>query len=149
MKNKAMEFVEEFNIELEKLNEDIAIQYVSNGFTEAILIPDLVLYDDNNYSSDYSKQIALSQLVKYASDLLEVANNKLNKEVDFYLAAEKVNILEKYPQTKVKITKKATMLWELYVSGEYKESKVLDDFMDGIKDDFEYIFTGCKLNMEW
>lgn len=144
-----MEFVEEFNIELEKLNEDIAIQYVSNGFTEAILIPDLVLYDDNNYSSDYSKQIALSQLVKYASDLLEVANNKLNKEVDFYLAAEKVNILEKYPQTKVKITKKATMLWELYVSGEYKESKVLDDFMDGIKDDFEYIFTGCKLNMEW
>lgn len=42
----------------------------------------------------------------------------------------------------------ATCRWKIVISGQYNED-IMEDFMDVLKEDFQYIFEGLTLDIEW
>lgn len=147
MEDKIIEFVREFNAGLENSNYYNLLQHVNNGFTEAISLPEIYLWTDDS-SYEHLKKKALSGLVIQLTELLEVASPLLGDEIDKFFAEKKKQMQEKFTYAKMKTFSIATCRWKCVISGEYNED-IMTDFMDVLKEDFEYIFEGLKLDTEW
>ncbi len=72
----------------------------------------------------------------------------LAEEIDKFFAEKKLEMKEKFPKVKLKLSIVANCRWKASVSGEYAEED-MDVVMDVIKSDFEYIFEGLTLDCEW
>lgn len=147
MENKILEFVREFNAGLEKSNYYNLLQYQTDGFNEGIIVPELYLWTDEN-ATEYAKAFSLSQLVGQLSELMEIAQPMLADEVDKFFAKKKLEMIEKFDLAKMKNIRVANWKWKLSVSGKYNE-EFMSDFLDVMKEDFEYIFEGSKLDVEY
>ena len=55
---------------------------------------------------------------------------------------------EKFSHAKLKWEVKTGCIYIVVISGKYNDD-VMNDFMDVLKEDFEYIFEGFKLECEW
>ncbi len=89
MENKTIEFVKGFNSQLENMNQYCNLEYVDNGFTKAIQLPKIFLFDDDNDSSEFVEQISLSRLVKTLGEVLAVGKAELANKVDEFFAEKK------------------------------------------------------------
>jgi len=89
MENKTIEFVRGFNSELETMNQYCNLEYVDNGFTKAIKLPKIFLFDDDNDSSEYVEERSLSRLVKTLGEVLAVGKIELANKVDEFFAERK------------------------------------------------------------
>ncbi len=147
MKNDIIEFVREFNVGLENSNEYNSLQYQNDGFNEIISLPEIYLWSDDE-SYEYFKQKSLSSLVRQLNLLQEVANELLVDELDKFFAQKKKEMKEKFPDAKMSYFREATCRWKWVTSGQYNE-EIMDDFMEGLKEDFYYIFQGLTLDAEW
>lgn len=137
--NKALEFVIDFNYKLEKLNSRSTpynfLQNKTDGFTEYISIPEINIYNDEDYNSEFVSQSCSAQLVLALNNMLEMSKKMLNKYVkEFVEELCSGNSIIKY-----KLCKKNTTEWELRVD-EKLEELIWDN-------DFEYTFPGCKLRV--
>lgn len=145
-----IELVKEFNEKLENLKQYNRLSFLTDGDTEFIVSPQVSVFDDNNYSTDYFKQIALSNLVKFHFDMLEVANTMLIEEVDKYLDSAQKRIKEQFPNATFKVRREVTMRWTIVIWGDYPEqSTQLENLVDNIEANFEYIFEGCNLDFDY
>lgn len=147
MKNKIEDFLMNFNTELENTNNYCNLQSSSDGFVQCISFPELHLFDDDSDSVEYAEELALSRLVKTLSEVLSVGKAKLSVKINEFFAEKKKEVKEKFPKVKMSFTFLSALEYSAFVSGEYDE-KELEDILDVIKQDFEYIFEGCKLDVE-
>lgn len=147
--NKILQFVKDFNLELEKRKEDCCLTYENNGAVEAISLSPFYPFDDNNYSAEYSRQIALSHILKFCANFSDVANGMLVEEVDKYFVLIKDKIKLLCPQAILKVKRLSVLRWEIFMSGNYEETEDLSDLIDAITEDFIYIFEGCALTFEY
>lgn len=148
MENKIIEFIGEFNTKLEVLNQYNNLQYVTNGFYEAISLPEVAIFDDGNYTNEHFKKIALSHLLKVISDFGEVAGNMFADEIWDWEKETKIKVKDKFPNSKIKIERLGTLRYKIIISGGYSEED-MSDFVDVIAQDFQYMFDGCKLDYEY
>ena len=147
MENKILEFVRDFNAGLEKSNYYNLLQYQTDGFNEGIIVPELYLWTDEN-TTEHAKAFSLSQLVGQLSELLEIAQPMLADEADRFFAKKRLEMIEKFDHAKMKDMRIAYCRWKISISGKYNED-IMADFLDVMKEDFEYIFEGSKLDVEY
>lgn len=145
MENKIQEFLKEFNTELENQNRYCNLQYFNNGFVQGISFPEIHLFDDDNDSTEYAEQLSLSRLVKTLSEVLKIANSGLSYHIEEFFKEKKKELKEKFPNAEVKFYGNGELLYNIFVSGDYDYDKMFDA-LDVVKEDFEYIFDGLKLN---
>lgn len=148
MDNKIIEFISEFNGALVKLNQYSELEYVSNGFYEAINAPQVNLFDDGNYPTEHFRKIALAHLLKVTSDWSEVAGNMFADEVWAWEKEIKKQLKDRFPKAKSKLQRLGTLRYKIVMSGEYEE-EAISSFIDVVYQDFEYMFDGCKLDYEY
>jgi len=146
--NKIIEFVREFNTYLEKTNQYCNLTYGNDGFTESVTFPQLIVFDDNNDRIEFVKQRSLSSLAKTLSEVSIAVNEMLVDELDKFFREKKKDMKEKFTATKMSYARIANCRWKVSVSGQYNEG-IMDDFMDVLKEDFQYIFEGLTLDTEW
>lgn len=147
MENKTIEFVRGFNSQLEEINRYCNLQLSSDGFVQAISFPEIVLFDDDNDNVEYVEELSLSRLVKTLGEVLEVANKELAYKADDFFAERKKQLKEKFPNAKISFNSDSKLTNSVFVSGEYDEVKLINA-LDVVKQDFEYIFEGCKLDVD-
>lgn len=147
MENKIVDFVREFNSQLEGVNQYCNLEYVDNGFVKAIKFPQIFLFDDDNENSEYIEERSLSHLVKTLNEVLEVAKEQLAFKVIEFFAENRKQVKEKFSDAKVHFTNKDSLKYTIFVSGNYNED-TMEDFLEDVKRDFEYIFEGLTLNIE-
>jgi len=148
MENKIIEFVKEFNTELEKSIEYNLLQYQNDGFNQGIILPRLILFSDSDRSGDHYKTVALSSLVKQLSELQEIAAPMLADEIDKFFAEKRTQIKEKFTYAKISYARIATCRWKISVSGAYNED-IMEQFMKVLQEDFDYMFDGLTLDVEY
>ena len=148
MGNKMIRFVEEFNTNLDVLQQYSNLEYLTNGFYEAIGLPQVSVFDDGNYSSEHFRKISLVQILKVVSDWGEVAGNMFADEIWAWEKEIKNQIVEKFPKSKITVERLGTLRYKIILSGKYNEES-MSDFIDVIVQDFEYMFDGCKLDYEY
>lgn len=148
MENKITDFVTEFNTNLSVLKQYENLEYTTNGFYEAIGITQISLFDDGNYPSEHHRKIALSHLLKLVSDWGEVAGNMFADEIWAWEKEVKEQLENKFSKAKMKVGRLGTLRYKLIISGKYDE-ETMSDFVDVVKQDFEYMFDGCKLDYEY
>jgi len=148
MNNKIIEFVREFNTYLEKTNQYCNLTYGNDGFTQSVTFPQLILFDDDNNSSEFVKQLSLSSLAKTLSEVNIAVGEMLGEEIGLFFAEKKKQMKEKFTEAKMNYSRGATCRWKVVISGQYNED-IMDDFMDVLREDFLYIFEGLKLDTEW
>ena len=142
--NKIVEFVREINGDL-----DYSIfEYINTGYNEALKFPELIIFDDNNDGTEFLKQRSLSRLVKHLSLVLENATPMLADEIDRFFVQKKLELEEKFTNAKIKIGKIAGCRYKVTVLGAYSED-VMEQFIDVLVQDFEYIFEGYKIDYEF
>lgn len=147
MNNKILEFVREFNSGLENSNEYNYLRYSVDGFTEALVLSDMYFWTDDS-SSEFVKQMTLSSLLKQIYDLQEVAEPMMAEEIDKFFAEKRKNAEKKFTYARFKYARIAKLRWKLEVSGTYNED-IMEQFLDVVKEDFQYIFQGCSLDIEY
>lgn len=147
MNNKIKDFLMTFNGELENSNQYCNLQHFSDGFTEGICFPKIHLFDNDNNSIEYFEQLSLSRLVKTLNEVLKVAEEELSYRIEEFFAEKKKELKEKFPNLKIQFNLHNILNYYIFASGEYNEEK-LYDALDIVKQDFEYIFEGLKLNIE-
>jgi hypothetical protein len=144
MENKILELVKEVNSD-----QEVSIfDYVDNGFTKGVKLNSAFVFDDDNYSTEFVRQISLSKACKLLSEQLEHLSPMLGNELNLFFAEKDKKLKEIYPKARLKWNRKTLAVYTLYVSGAYEEEGI-DCFMDVLKGDFEYIFDGFKLECEW
>jgi hypothetical protein len=146
MENKIKSFLVSFNGELENSNRYCNLQYSDDGFVKAISFPELHLFDDDNDDVHYVEELSLSRLVKTLSEVLAVGKAELSVKVNNFFTEKKKQLKEKFPKIKVSFIFLSSIKYITSVSGEYDEDKLIEA-LDVIKQDFEYIFEGCKLDV--
>lgn len=147
MEKEITEFVREFNAGLENSNEYNSLQYKSDGYNEGIYIPEIFIWTDESGSLHYKRK-ALSSAIRQLSLLNEVAHNMFGDETLAWENEIKKVLTEKFPYAKMKVKREATLRFKVIISGEYNED-TMSDFVDVIKQDFEWMFEGCKLDYEY
>lgn len=145
--NKILEFVKEFNARLENSNEYNSIQYQNDGYQEGLLIPNIYLWSDDE-GLEYFRQRALSSLVRQLDLLQEVGSELLADEIDKFFAGKKKDLKEKFPDAKLKCSRIAICRYKITVFGKYSED-IMEQFGEGLREDFEYVFHGFKLDVEY
>ena len=148
MENNIVDFVREFNTELDVLNQYSNLEYTASGFYEGINLPQVNLVNDNDYSSEHFKKVALTQLLKVVSDWGEVAVNMFADEIWAWEKETIEQVIEKFPKSKVVVERLGTLRYKIILSGKYNKES-MSDFIDVIVQDFEYMFYGCKLDYEY
>lgn len=141
--------IEDLMMELNTDSEYISVSYRTNGFWEAIQLDEVTLWDSENGDENYVNQTVSSHLLKVAKYLEEKANEILIAEVGKYLTEAKNKIKEVAPTAKVSYFRENALTWELSLSGEYPETDALDELIEGIREDFEYMFQYAKLDVIW
>lgn len=129
------------------MNQYCNLEYIDNGFTKAVQLPIIILFDDNNDSSEYVEQLSLSRLVKTLGEVLAVGKVELSNKVDEFFAERKKLMKEKFPHAKVKFTFLSALEYSTFVSGDYNDD-AMEQFLDVLKEDFQYIFEGLTLDIE-
>lgn len=146
MENKALEFVRGFNSDLEHINQYFNLQLCDDGFSKGIIFPEVCLFSDDNDSTDFMEELTLSRLVKTLDEVLVVAKRSLSDKIDAFFAEKIKEAKEKFTYIKLKFNGRG-LEYSVFVSGSYNED-ILADFLDVVKEDFQYIFEGCKLDVE-
>ena len=141
------DFLVSFNVELEKTNRYCNLQYFDDGFVKGISIPEIHLFDDDNDNIDYVEELSLSRLVKTLNELLSVAETELSIKIDSFFDEKLRDLKEKFPKLKIKFNFLSITEYYIFVSGEYDEEELLKS-LDVVKEDFEYVFEGCKLDTD-
>lgn len=85
MENKIIDFVREVNADLEYS----ILEYLNNGYVEAITSPMLFVFDDDNDSKEFVRQRSLSRLTKHLSLVLETVSPLLADELDKFFAGKR------------------------------------------------------------
>ena len=142
--SKIIEFVREINGDLDYN----ILEYVNTGYIEALKLPELIVFDDDNDGTEFFKQRSLSRLVKHSSLVLENTTPMLADEIDKFFAQKKLELKEKFTNTKIKLQITATCRYKVIVSGTYNED-IMEQFIDVLVQDFEYIFEGYKMDYEF
>ena len=142
--NKIIDFVREINGDLDYN----ILEYVNTGYVEALKLPELIVFDDDNDSTEFFKQRSLSRLVKHLSLVLENTTPMLTDEIDKFFAQKKLELKEKFTNAKIKIGKIAGCRYKVIMSGTYNED-AMEQFIDVLAQDFEYIFEGYKMDYEF
>lgn len=148
MENKIIEFVREFNTYLENTNQYCNLTYGNDGFTESITFPKLIIFDDDNDSKEFVKQRSLSSLAKTLSEVNIAVGEMLGEELNLFFSEKKKNMKELFTTAKMTYAKIANCRWKVAVSGQYNED-IMEQFMEQLREDFEYIFEGLTLDTEW
>lgn len=148
MENKILEFVREFNTNLDQINQYSLLQYSNDGFTQSISLPEINIFDDDNYGEDRFKRVALSRLLKVVSEISTTAEEMLIEEISIFEKTLKSRIKEEFPKSKFSFFRVATLRWKIVMSGEYDEDK-MGDFLDGFTQGFYYEFEDCRLDLEY
>ena len=143
MENKIIDFVREVNADLEYS----ILEYLNNGYVEAITSPMLFVFDDND-SKEFVRQRSLSRLTKHFSLVLEQVSPLLADELDKFFAGKKKQMKEKFSFAKMNVSIKTACVYKVDILGEYNED-IMDDFMDVLQEDFKYIFEGFKIEATW
>ena len=99
--NKIIDFVREINGYVDYT----ILDYVNTGYIEALKFPGLIVFDDDNDSTEFFKQRSLSRLVKHLSLVLENTTPMLTDEIDKFFAQKKLELKEKFTNAKIKIGK--------------------------------------------
>ena len=144
MGNKIIDFVREVNADLEYS----ILEYLNNGYVEAITSPMLFVFDDDNDSKEFVRQRSLSRLTKHLSLVLETVSPLLADELDKFFAGKKKQMKEKFSFAKMNVSIKTACVYKVDILGEYNED-IMDDFMDVLQEDFKYIFEGFKIEATW
>ena len=147
MENKIKDFLLTFNTELENSNRYCNLQYFDNGYVEGISFPEIQLFDDDTDSTEYVEELTLSRLVKTLNGVLSVAEQELSYKVDKFFAQKKKELKEKFPNAKVKFNFDSILQYSTFTSGDYIDEEMFDA-LDVVKQDFEYIFEGLKLDVD-
>jgi len=147
MENKIVEFVREFNAGLEDSNEYNMLQYQNDGFQEGIVLPEIYLWSDDE-GSDYFRTKAISSLVRQLNKIQEVAGEILADEIEKFFAQKKTEIKEKFPEAKLKYSRTAICRYKAVLSGQYNED-VMEQFAETLEEDFKWLFSEFKLDVEY
>jgi hypothetical protein len=146
VENKIIEFVREFNSNMEDRNHYCNINYLNDGFTQAIYLPEIAVFDDNNDSVEFVRQRALTDLFLATSQVRDVAIEMLLEETDAFFLERKIQLKLDFPKAKMNITQGT--IWNVSMSGSYDE-ELISDFCDKLEQDFQYIFEGLKIRVEY
>ena len=146
MENKTEDFVRGFNAGLENLNQYCNLQLLNDGYSKGVAFPQIFLFSDDDDSAENVEQLVLSRLVKTLDKVLEVGKRELTDKMDEFFAEKIKEQKEKFPNAKIKFyggyeDKSVIAL------GEYDEN-MMYDLLDVVKEDFEYIFDGLKLDID-
>lgn len=144
MENKIIDFVREVNADLEYS----ILEYLNNGYVEAITSPMLFVFDDDNDSKEFVRQRSLARFTKHLSLVLETVSPLLADELDKFFAGKKKQMKEKFSFAKMNVSIKTACVYKVDILGEYNED-IMDDFMDVLQEDFKYIFEGFKIEATW
>ena len=142
--NKIIDFVREINGYVDYT----ILDYVNTGYIEALKFPGLIVFDDDNDGTEFFKQRSLSRLVKHLTLVLENTTPMLTDEIDKFFAQKKLELKEKFTNAKIKIGKIAGCRYKVIMSGTYNED-AMEQFIDVLVQDFEYIFEGYKMDYEF
>lgn len=149
MENKILEFVKDFNeLSEEKTYHYDSLQYVTDGYSEAIVLPEMVLFCDNDSYENF-KTVSLGAITRRLHELLFVSNKFLQVEIEKFFVGKKELMNAKFPKAKLKYSKGAAVL-EYFVtfSGEYEEEQ-LEEFGEVVQEDFKHQFEGLKISDIW
>jgi hypothetical protein len=144
MENKTIDFMREVNAN----SEYSILEYVNNGYTEAIKFPELFVFDDDNDSEEFVTQRSLARLTKHLSLVLERVSPILADEIDKFFAEKEKQMQEKFSYAKMHVSRKTVCVYDVQISGGYNED-IMGDFIDVLQEDFEYIFEGFKIEAKW
>ncbi|MGL5717670.1 MAG: hypothetical protein ACRCX2_31955 [Paraclostridium sp.] len=148
MKNKIKDFLIAFNGELKNTNRYCNLQFFDDGFVQGISFPEIHLFDDDNDSTEYTEQLSLSRLVKTLNEVLKITEQKLSYKVDEFFTEKKKEVKEKFPNAKIDFIKHNNLeYYTLVYANYYEDMTVLFLDLDVIKQDFEYVFEGLKLDV--
>lgn len=147
MENKIKDFLIAFNGELENTDRYCNLQYFDDGFVKGISFPEIHLFDDDNDSTEYVEQLSLSRLVKILHEVLKIAEQDLSYKVDEFFTEKKKEAKEKFPNAKIDFKAHNDLEYYTLVYGNYDENMV-ELFLDVVKQDFEYVFEGLKLDVD-
>lgn len=145
--NKILEFVREFNTGLENTNEFNHLNLLDNGFIKGITVSEIYAWTDE-LREDHFKTKALGSLAKQLYDLQEVTNKMLVEEVDKFFAQKKKDLKEKFTNSKLNYSRLAYLRYKINISGKYNED-IMEEFVEVLREDFEYIFNGLTLDVEY
>lgn len=141
--------IENLIMELNADSEYISVSHRSNGFWEGIYLDEINLWDSENCNEEYINQQVTAHLMKIAKHLEEKANEILVEEVDKFMKKAKTKIKNVAPKAIIKYKRTNPLKWELTLLGEYPETDSFDELMEGLKEDFDYIFEYAKLDVVW
>lgn len=140
--------IKELLMELNEDREDALIICADDGFTQGIQLSQQWLWDSENYEEKYVKQSTSAFLLRIAKELEERANRVLVEEVDKFIEEHKKKIKELFPNVRFNYFRIKSLLWGLSLSGEYCEDSI-SDLIEGIRDDFNYIFESAQLEVSY
>lgn len=140
--NKILEFVKEFNSELEESNTDYTpynyLQYSNDGTVESISLREMVMFDDQNNFYEFLVANCSSTIVLALENVLNKAKKYLWKEVNKFVE----EFLEDNGIGTYELLPKSNYTWNLTVNEEHY------DLVSDLDDGFARIFYGCKLQIE-
>lgn len=147
--NKILKFVEEFNGVLEEETYHYnSLQYRTDGYSEAIILPEIVLFSDNDSYENF-KNISLGSITKQLYKLLAISNKFLYIEIDKFFAGKRELMKEKFPKAKLKYRREDNSInYFVTFSGEYDEEE-LEEFGEVVQEDFKFLFEGLRINDVW
>jgi len=145
MENKILKIVEDINSNT--LNESF-VTYENNGTCEAIKLNGYYIWDDQNCATDFVRQQTLSTLLYDLNRLLEIVSPLLRKEIDNFFDEKEKQMKDKFSHAKMKWDVKTVNIYSVSIFGKYNED-AMDDFMDVLIQDFEFVFESFKLEATW
>jgi hypothetical protein len=148
MENKVLEFITEFNTKLEEHNLYTNLLYVTDGNSEGIVTPEIVLWDDDNYSTEHIRKITLTSMLQVINNYNTLVEEMFSGEISAWEKAIEEQLKSKFELAKMKLKRTAVLRYKLIISGKYNED-FMEEFVDVVKEDFEYMFSGCKLDYEY
>ena len=142
--------VRDFNIDLEekKLNRYLFLEEVDNGFTKYINVPDLCVFDDNNDSSEFTKQTALGNIYVNYKALVDVAEKELKKELKkFFNDVDKKIQAKGFNVGKISYSLSNSGVVVMKMTHNFDADNYLDTL--DLTREFSYIFGDLKLRIVW
>jgi hypothetical protein len=144
MNNKITNFVMEVNADLDYT----ILDQVHNGFTEAIKLREFFVFDDDNDSTEFFRQLSLARTLKHISLVKEIIEPMLDEEVDKFFSEKVKNMREKFTDAKLKYHKTDSYRYNVSASGKYNED-IMEQFLEQVAKDFRYIFEGFIIDVEY
>lgn len=147
--NKILEFVKEFNEVLEERTCHYdSLQYITDGYSEVIVLPEMVLFSDNDSYENF-KTVSLGAITRRLHELLSVSNKFLQVEIEKFFAGKRELMKGKFPKAKLKYRREDNSInYMVTFSGEYDEEQ-LEEFGEVVQEDFKFLFEGLRISDIW